>query len=704
MFNKQKKEIANSILSHNAYNFIQFVYVLGYENVNAYNVIICERLKNFINESSQYIEEIIESLALVIHENSQKIAREISQGNGGDGEKRIEKMFIIEFVVKVIINESDISITKKREYMLLMLRSLLSMFNLFEGGVLFNETKSFIRLLDIIDQILILLKNQFIESMEEFKNNWMNSRLFVEKGGQLIMSETVKDKIKANSLVTESSNKYFDSIIEKMILNKNSDNEKFRTSVICESKEELKKLDEKRKSMMPSQNLIKDIVEDILQKEFITGEIFDNECKVIINLFIKNSDSIVVSENFNKLNFILVKMEEFTLEGVLTHFNLSKIIMNHNQKISNFRGKAHKSRITRFTNLSIPNEEEKNYSLFKLRSGFKADEFITKRNTEEILDDNYGVVNNFEKKKEPVKMEQENSNETIFYPKWLLACLKIITVSQHENLIFNSINFLYSLIDWESISSFPLAVKYNNLLYKQTSHFDKNGLFSVLVSKLFDLMEVNAYKNIALNYFLNFVIENCSFVIEFVKDKLRSDRARDFRQIAGLWKHPNIMKSSMFRKLLEESVFDMLHYSDIEDPLIRNYFRNWLQFSEKNFIIIVNKILKKLYLHSNMKLIGKDLVYNVMFNTQTFDKLLRLLQAVFSYGGNSFLNFVKKTEILEEFEVYDTEMNSLLSNLYVYESKKYFSFIAKLMLCYLLAKPNNQIYTEQSNEQDGNSG
>jgi hypothetical protein len=225
----------------------------------------------------------------------------------------------------------------------------------------------------------------------------------------------------------------------------------------------------------------------------------------------------------------------------------------------------------------------------------------------------------------------------------------------------------------------------------------------VLLSKLFDLMEVNAYKNIALNYFLNFVIENCSFVIEFVKDKLRSDRARDFRQIAGLWKHPNIMKSSMFRKLLEESVFDMLHYSDIEDPLVRNYFRNWLQFSEKNFIIIVNKILKKLYLHSNMKLINKELVYNVMFNTQTFDKLLRLLQAVFSYGGNSFLNFVKKTEILEEFEVYDTEMNSLLSNYYVYNSKKYFSFIVKLMLCYLLAKPNNQIYKEQSNDNSINS-
>ena len=206
-------------------------------------------------------------------------------------------------------------------------------------------------------------------------------------------------------------------------------------------------------------------------------------------------------------------------------------------------------------------------------------------------------------------------------------------------------------------------------------------------------MEVNAYKNVALNYFLNFVIEDCSFVIEFVKDKLKLQRARDFRQIASLWKHPNIMKSSMFRRLLEESVFDMLDYSDQEDPLIRNYFRNWLQFSEKNFIIIVNKILKKLYLHSNMKLNNNKLVYNVLFNTQTFDRLLKLLQAVFYSGGNSFLNFVRKTDILEEFGVYDSEMNSLLTNYYSFESKKYYSFILKLMLCYLLATPNKSLYS-----------
>lgn len=68
-----------SILSYNAYGFVQFVYLLGYQTMNQFTTIVCQRLKKFIAASSQYIEHIIESLAVVIHENSQKIATEVSK-------------------------------------------------------------------------------------------------------------------------------------------------------------------------------------------------------------------------------------------------------------------------------------------------------------------------------------------------------------------------------------------------------------------------------------------------------------------------------------------------------------------------------------------------------------------------------------------------------------------------------------------------
>jgi hypothetical protein len=70
-----------TILSTNAYKFVQFVYLLGYQTSNEFTTLICQRLKKFIVASSKYIEQIIESLAVVIHENSQRIAIDLSKSN-----------------------------------------------------------------------------------------------------------------------------------------------------------------------------------------------------------------------------------------------------------------------------------------------------------------------------------------------------------------------------------------------------------------------------------------------------------------------------------------------------------------------------------------------------------------------------------------------------------------------------------------------
>ena len=617
-------------------------------------------------------------------------------------------MFIIEFVVKIIINESDISITKKREYMLLMLRSLLSMFNLFEDGVLYSEKASFVRLLGMIDQLLILLKSQFSNHMEEFLEIWSKQGLFEKINDVLQLSESVELKIEdqMTQLKKKESSSTFLQIIRKMIYNNEQtnggkiDNFKMKTQVICESERGLRQMDEKRKSILPKENVAGSFMDIILCKEFIAQETFENECKVVLNLVLNNPNSHIITENFKKLFYNLLKMEEFTIKGVLSDFKMKNVIKEtqkkHMEKMLGAKGRGSKSRITRFTDLSLI--KLKDQSLFKMKSNFKSEEFIRKPSKSTTV----GQPVNFSLVEEPTHNKPyEQMNNEITFPKWLLSCLEIILHSKTEPLIFNVLEFLYSMLDWENVSSFSLTVRYNNILYKEQRNYSNEGVFTVVLSKMFDLMEVNAYKKLALNYFLNFVLENCDFVIRFIKKKLKSGTPRDFRQIAGLWKHPSIMKSSMVRKLLEETVFDMLHYSDKEDPLIRNYFKNWLQFSENNFVLILNKLLKKLYLHTNMQLQGSLIVYNVMYNTSTFDHLLKLLQSVFSNGGTSFINFVRKIRISDEFEVYDSEMNTILSCYYKNKSKRYYSFIVKFLLCYLLAKPNKMLYSakfEQSSE------
>lgn len=606
-------------------------------------------------------------------------------------------MFIIEFVVKIIINESDISITKKREYMMLMLRSLLSMFNLFEEGVTHSEKNSFVKLLDMITQLLLFLKVEFKQNTNEFLKIWTQKGLFVNKDKELELSDFVIKKLKEtiNMEKEEENTRVFLGKVREMIKNidseKNKKKIKMQTRVICESEFGLKKLNQKRRSILPSQGLFGTELETIITDQFIAQETFQNECKVIMNLILNNCHSSIVLSNFQKLFYVLLKMEEMTVFGVLTSFRMQNILSQTKKKsMTKIFGKTsrpQKSRITRFTDITIPDFAES--TLFQHKQFYQEKDIIPENKDE--------MTSQLLYKKTIPEVNETSSLDSITkrgFPNWLLSSLEIIRQSQVEPLVFKVLEFLYSMLDWEKSSTFMLSVRYNNMLYKDKRNYKNEGIFSIILTKLFNLMEVSAYNKIALDYFMSFVMENCEFVIRFIKKKLANCTARDFRQIASLWKNTSQMNSSTVRKLLGETVFDMLNYANREDPLVRNYFKNWLQYSQKNFYLIVNKLLKKLYLHTNMKLQNGVIVYNYLYRTESFNQQLRLLKAVFTNGGNSFINFIRKTKISEEFEVYDTNMNSILENYYANSSQNYYSFILKLLLCYLLSKPNKDLYSQ----------
>jgi hypothetical protein len=622
------------------------------------------------------------------------------------GMNQIEKMFIIEFVVKIIINESDISIMKKREYMLLMLRSLLSMFNLFEAGVTHSEKDSFIKLLDMISQLLIYLKIEFKQHTDEFLRIWTEKQLFVKKNEVLELSDIVMQKLKKNTEITESKRQkeeFLGSIRSMMETQGSKQNIKMKTRVICESEFGMKKLNHKRRSILPAEGLLGSELDRIISDQFIANETFENESKVVFNLIINNCHSTIILNNFQKLILMLLKMEELTVVGVLTNFQMKNILSNKsslNAKTFSKANRTHKSRITRFTDLTIP--DFATTSLFHDKSQYKEKDFLN----EELTNmNNPEIPMNMNKKKMPAKVTLDNTPELDMltkrgFPNWFLSCLEIVRQSKVEPLVFKVMEFLYSMLDWDKSSTFTLSVRYNNLLYKDKRNYESSGIFSIILKRLFSLMEVSAYKKISLNYFMSFVLENCDFVIKFIRNKLANSTARDFRQISSLWKNTSHLNSATVRKLLGETVFDMLNYADREDPLVRNYFKTWLQSSEKSFYLIVNKLLKKLYLHTNMKLQGGVIVYNFLYRTDKFHSLLRLLKSVLTNGGNSFINFIRKSRISSEFEVYDTEMNTILENFYDNRSRKYYSFIIKLLLCYLLSKPNKDLHAQFISEED----
>lgn len=621
------------------------------------------------------------------------------------GISQIEKMFIIEFVVKIIINESDISIMKKREYMLLMLRSLLSMFNLFEGGVTHSEKDSFVKLLDMISQLLLFLKTEFKIHTDKFLGIWTSKGLFLDKPSGLELSELVLKKLAESEEILNGRERKetFLKTLRDMMDNQGSKRHvMMQTRVICESEYGMKKLNQKRRSILQNENPLGTGLDMMISDQFIATETFENECRVVFNLIINNCHSTIILNNFQKLICMLLQMEELTVFGVLSNFQMKNILSDAKERSSALKpfsknSRSHKSRITRFTDLTIPHFGSS--SLFKDKSQYREKDFLD----EDLTDP--PAEGDMSKKKQPETVDAQSqldlSNLTKKgFPNWLLSCLEIIRQSDVEPLVFKVMEFLYFLLDWEKSSTFTLSVRYNNLLYKDRRNFAEEGIFPVILKRLFDLMEVSAYKKVGLNYFMSFVLENCDFVIQFIRKKLAQSTARDFRQIASLWKNTSQLNSTTIRKLLSETVFDMLNYADREDPLVRNYFKNWLQFSQKNFYLIVNKLLKKLYLHTNMKVVRGRIVYNYLYRTEQFQSLLRLLKSVLTNGGNSFINFIRKTQISSEFEVYDTEMNTILNGFYGNASKKYYAFIVKLLLCYLLSHPNQDLFSQFISEAD----
>lgn len=607
---------------------------------------------------------------------------------------RIEKMFIIEFVVKIIIKESDIGIAKKRVYMLHMLRSLLSMFNLFEDGITHAEKNSFEKLLDMLTQLLLFLKTEFCQNTDVFLETWKAKGLFEEAKDGLHLSASVASKLKSSSLERkdEHSKEEFLAHVRKMLDADKTGGApgagKMKTRVICESEMGLKKLNQKRKSLLLTEGVFGSELEKIVSDQFIAKETFDNECRVVFNLILQNSQSRIILKNFQKLLYLLLKMEELTVLGVLTSFRMRRVLERAKEKkasrVFSKINRAQKSRITRFTNLSIP--DFFGDSLFKQKGSYSAQDVFAEDLPDEAL---------LEQKKLPnVADEGLDAQAGRGFPEWLLSSLEIVRHSRSEGLVYRALEFLYSMLDWDKASLFTLSVRYNNLLYKDAQNFSESGVFWGVLVKLFDLMEISAYKKVALSYFMSFVMENCEFVIGFIRAKLARATARDFRQIASLWKNTFQQNSSTVRKLLGETVFDMLNYADAEDPLVRNYFKNWLQHSQKNFYLILNRLLKKLYLQTNMKLQAGRVVYNFLFRTEQFAHLLRLLRSVFTSGGNSFLNFIRKTRISDEFEVYSAEMDAILDSFFRDDSKKYYSFLLKLLLCYLLADPSAELNSE----------
>ncbi len=120
-----------------------------------------------------------------------------------------------------------------------------------------------------------------------------------------------------------------------------------------------------------------------------------------------------------------------------------------------------------------------------------------------------------------------------------------------------------------------------------------------------------------------------------------------------MWKSTEHLENDDFKLILEKTAFKMLGFVNIKNPLIRNYFKDWLIDSQKNFSIILNNVLKDIIDYTNWSLEEENLYYNIDFDCDKFLNSLNNLLIIYEYGKTNFYHYMKNCSIPVEFQVFE---------------------------------------------------
>jgi len=264
-------------------------------------------------------------------------------------------------------------------------------------------------------------------------------------------------------------------------------------------------------------------------------------------------------------------------------------------------------------------------------------------------------------------------------------------VNVPEFISYSALKFLFSLFDFES--KYPTISSYNQIIYGQKRNYEAGGACWIIMAKIVDLVEIYDFKKLALAFLFKFFRFNLGFVSRYLLNLLKQRNAEGFKSVSLLWHATSHYTNSDCRLVLQDTVFEMLTFVEIKDPLIKNYFKNWLTQSQDNFIIILDAVLKDIIKYTNWNFNEKkEIVYKVPYDCEKFLMSLSNLSTIFNYSTTNFVHYIQTFTITPEFEFYDNEMNILLAQYFnVSEQKKYLYFIIKIFLRYLIGQLDTNI-------------
>ena len=268
-------------------------------------------------------------------------------------------------------------------------------------------------------------------------------------------------------------------------------------------------------------------------------------------------------------------------------------------------------------------------------------------------------------------------------PAWLTLNIKVIH-NTYEMLNYHALKVMYSMFEQENKNK--VIYSYNRFIYGNKAHYFEGKICWSIMERVVDIIEISDFKNLALNFFFKFVKLNLSFVSRFLLHLLSKKNSTEFKKVAILWKSTSRFYNSDCRLILQDTVFEMLSYVDIDDPLIRNYFKNWLMESKDNFSIIIDSVVKDINKYTNWKIEDDNVLYVVSFDCGMLLKSLKNLNIIFNNSTAHFIHYIINTEINPEFDFYNEELNIVLKKHFDMPQNTYLILIVKICLRYLIGR------------------
>lgn len=198
------------------------------------------------------------------------------------------------------------------------------------------------------------------------------------------------------------------------------------------------------------------------------------------------------------------------------------------------------------------------------------------------------------------------------FPKWLNLLIGSLKFSS-EALVYETLTTFYRLFELEKSQDNIRA--YNSIIYSATE-FQEEGIARRITFKLFEIIDINDFKTLFLNYYNKLLKINFKFINNFLVQSLSPQNfaQENFSKISKLWQYTCKFVNTECNYILNNTIEPIFRLRKMKNQIVSNSLKNWITFSPLSFQIILDSLIKHDILLTNWIVRDGKLYYNHPFD------------------------------------------------------------------------------------------